>query len=193
MLSNCCCFRSLLEFNTLPPHTYTDTSHSPFSCFSHHLPRVTYYTVKCWILLLLPVYLTLCLTCVFSRKQPEKSQLQRLDAAGFGRSLDVYGGGRGLMGRRLPGNEAPSTFVYQFCLLSPAAVTPTSSSTLVLPHLVALFLLLLLNPSPSYLLHIKEEKHMNTVVVSFRCGANITERRVLELLEGCSFKSPFDF
>lgn len=75
------------------------------------------------------------------------------------------------MGRLLPGNEASSTFVCQFCLLSPAAFTPTSS-TLVLPLLDALLLLLLLlHPPPSAQLHIKEAKPMNTVDVSFRCGA----------------------
>lgn len=96
------------------------------------------------------------------------------------------------MGRLLPGNETSSTFVCQFCLLSPAAFTPTST-TLILPRLFALSLLVLLHPPPSSLLHIKEEKYMNTVAVSFRCGANLTKRRECELLEGCSFKSPFEF
>lgn len=35
--------------------------------------------------------------------------------------VHVYGGGRGLRGRLLHGNEASSTFVCQHCLLSPAA------------------------------------------------------------------------
>lgn len=80
------------------------------------------------------------------------------------------------MGRLLPGNEASSTFVCQFCLLSPAAFTPTSSSALVPPRLGALFLLLL----PP---HIKEEKHTDTVDPSFRCGANLTERWSYRMVE----------
>lgn len=97
------------------------------------------------------------------------------------------------MGKLIPGNEASSTFVCQFCLLSPAAFTPTSS-TLVLPRLTALYLLLILHPPPSSQLHIKEEKkHMNTKDVSFKCGADVTESRKSELLDVCSFKIPFDF
>lgn len=52
---------------------------------------------------------------------------------------------------------------------------------------------LLLPPPPSSSPHIKEEKHTQTVAVSFRCATNLTERSELELLKSCSPKFPFWF
>lgn len=50
------------------------------------------------------------------------------------------------------------------------------------------------SPSSSLLSasHQRGKKHMNTKDVSFRCGADLTERRESELLDS-SFKPPFDF
>lgn len=53
-------------------------------------PRVIYYSVQCWILLLLPMYLTLCLTCVFFSESTKKAAGEIPDAAGFIRSVDAY-------------------------------------------------------------------------------------------------------
>lgn len=141
--------------------------HHSLSSF-HRFPRVTYYTGQSLILLFLPVYLTLRATCLLIGRETPASVAPPL------RRLSSFGGAQRRLrthGKSSPRKRSVVHLVCQFCLLSLAVFTPTSS-TLVLFCLVALFFFLLLllffpSSSPLSTSHQRGKKHMDTEGCAF--------------------------